>query len=124
MNGSFQNDIKELLSIMNNDNTTTVKDTYDYYLGEGSYDDLLVQLNQIENNYMVKNKYDNSSLNNIGDSMTNFYEMILNDKISKDNMDVRLKDIELDDFSSKMKDIINKRVKGEEIDVQDKSRTK
>lgn len=124
MNGSFQNDIKELLSIMNNDNTTTVKDTYDYYLGEGSYDDLLVQLNQIENNYMVKNKYDNSSLTNIGDSMTNFYEMILNDKISKDNMDVRLKDIELDDFSSKMKDIINKRVKGEEIDVQDKSRTK
>ena len=124
MNGSFQNDIKELLSIMNNDNTTTVKDTYDYYLGEGSYDDLLVQLNQIENNYMVKNKYDNSSLTNIGDSMTNFYEMILNDKISKDNMDVRLKDIELDDFSSKMKDIINKRVKGEELDVQDKSRTK
>ncbi len=124
MNGSFQNDIKELLSIMNNDNTTTVKDTYDYYLGEGSYDDLLVQLNQIENDYMVKNKYDNSSLTNIGDSMTNFYEMILNDKISKDNMDVRLKDIELDDFSSKMKDIINKRVKGEEIDVQDKSRTK
>ena len=124
MNGSFQNDIKELLSIMNNDNTTTVKDTYDYYLGEGSYDDLLVQLNQIENNFMVKNKYDNSSLTNIGDSMTNFYEMILNDKISKDNMDVRLKDIELDDFSSKMKDIINKRVKGEELDVQDKSRTK
>ncbi len=124
MNGSFQNDIKELLSIMNNDNTTTVKDTYDYYLGEGSYDDLLVQLNQIENDYMVKNKYDNSSLTNIGDSMTNFYEMILNDKISKDNMDVRLKDIELDDFSSKMKDIINKRVKGEELDVQDKSRTK
>ena len=124
MNSSFQGDIKELLSLMNNGNTTTVKDTYDYYLGEGSFDELLKELNKIENNYMTSNKYDSNSLLNIGESITNLYEMMLNEKIDKDNMDIRLKDVELDDFSSKIKGIINKRVKGEELNVQDKSRSK
>ena len=124
MNSSFGSDIKELLSLMNNGNTTTVKDTYDYYLGEGSYDELLEELNRIEDNYMLSNKYDSNSLLNIGESITNLYEMMLNKKIDKDNMDIRLKDVELDDFSSKIKGIINKRVKGEELNVQDKSRSK
>lgn len=123
MNSSFQGDIKELLSIINNDRSTTVKETYDYYFGDGSYDELLVELNKIEDNYMVKNKYDSNSLLNIGENMTNLYEMILNEKIEKDNLDIRVKDVELDDFSSKIKDIINNRVKGEDY-VQDKTRSK
>ncbi len=123
MNSSFQGDIKELLSIINNENKTTVKETYDYYLGEGSYDELLVSLNQIEDNYMVKNKYDSNSLLNVGENITNLYEMMLNEKIEKGILDVRMKDIELDDFSSKIKDIINNRIKGEEH-VQDKTRSK
>ena len=124
MNSSFQGDIKELLSIINNDRSTTVKETYDYYLGEGSYDELLVELNKIEDYYMVNNKYDSNSLLNIGENITNLYEMMLNEKISKENLDIRVKDVELDDFSSKIKDIVNNRVKGVEIDVQSKTRSK
>ena len=123
MNSSFQGDIKELLFIINNENKTKIKETYDYYLGEGSYDELLVSLNQIEDNYMVKNKYDSNSLLNVGENITNLYEMMLNEKIEKGILDVRMKDIELDDFSSKIKDIINNKIKEEEHE-QDKTRSK
>ena len=124
MNSSFQSDIEELLSLINNGKATTVKETYDYYLGEGSFDELIKELNRIEDNYMTSNKYDSNSLLNIGESITNLYEMILNDKIEKENIDIRVKDVELDDFSSKIKGIINNRVKGEDINVQNKARSK
>ena len=59
MNNSFQKDIKEVLSSINDDDLSTIKNKYNSIYGEDGYDNLLANINSLESHYLVDGSYDN-----------------------------------------------------------------
>ncbi len=107
MSNSFQKDIKEVLSSINNDDLSTIKNKYNRIYGEDGYDNLLTNINSLENHYLIEGSYDDELMNNITSKITKYYETSINDKIKNNEIDLREKESLLETFQSKMIDLVS-----------------
>ncbi len=107
MDESYSNSIKELLLSINNNSHEQLIDRYNSYFGEDSYDDFLTRLNEIENRYMLEESYDEADLEEINSIIKNFLIRKLDDEIREDKIDLRTKEITLEDYGSKMNDLVD-----------------
>ena len=115
MEESFSNSIKEMLLSMNNDSPRELIDRYNSYFGEDSYDDFLACLNEIENKYMLEEAYDERDLEEINGIVKTFLIRKLDDEVKEDQIDLRTKEITLEDYGSKMNDLVDKYVERSNI---------
>ena len=115
MEESFSNSIKEMLLSMNNDSPEQLIDRYNSYFGEDSYDDFLACLNEIENKYMLEEAYDERDLEEINGIVKTFLIRKLDDEVKEDQIDLRTKEITLEDYGSKMNDLIDRYVERSNI---------
>ena len=106
MEESYSNSVKEMLLSMNNNSPEQLIDRYNSYFGEDSYDDFLARLNGIENRYMLKDSYDEHDLNEVNGLVKAFLIRKLDDEVKEDAIDLRTKEITLEDYGSKMNDLI------------------
>ena len=117
MNDSFHNKIKEVLKGMNSDDLSTIKNKFNNIYGENGYDDLIAELNDIENNYMVEGSYNKDKLNNVSSKITNLYIAQIDDEVKSKKLDLRAKEVLLETFQSHMNDLINSY--DERVDIND-----
>lgn len=115
MEESFSNSIKEMLLSMNNDSPEQLIDRYNSYFGEDSYDDFLACLNEIENKYMLEEAYDERDLEEINGIVKTFLIRKLDDEVKEDQIDLRTKEITLEDYGSKMNDLVDRYVERSNI---------
>lgn len=115
MEESFSNSVKEMLLSMNNDSPRELIDRYNSYFGEDSYDDFLARLNEIENKYMLEEAYDERDLEEINGIVKTFLIRKLDDEVKEDQIDLRTKEITLEDYGSKMNDLVDKYVERSNI---------
>ena len=115
MEESFSNSVKEMLLSMNNDSPRELIDRYNSYFGEDSYDDFLARLNEIENKYMLEEAYDERDLEEINGIVKTFLIRKLDDEVKEDQIDLRTKEITLEDYGSKMNDLIDRYVERSNI---------
>ena len=115
MEESFSNSIKEMLLSMNNDSPEQLIDRYNSYFGEDSYDDFLARLNEIENKYMLEEAYDERDLEEINGIVKTFLIKKLDDEVKEDQIDLRTKEITLEDYGSKMNDLVDRYVERSNI---------
>ena len=115
MEESFSNSIKEMLLSMNNDSPEQLIDRYNSYFGEDSYDDFLAFLNEIENKYMLEEAYDERDLEEINGIVKTFLIRKLDDEVKEDQIDLRTKEITLEDYGSKMNDLVDRYVERSNI---------
>lgn len=115
MEESFSNSIKEMLLSMNNDSPEQLIDRYNSYFGEDSYDDFLARLNEIENKYMLEEAYDERDLEEINGIVKTFLIRKLDDEVKEDQIDLRTKEITLEDYGSKMNDLVDRYVERSNI---------
>ncbi len=107
MSNSFQKDIKEVLSSINDDDLSTIKNKYNSIYGEDGYDNLLANINSLESHYLVDGSYDSELMNSITSKITKYYETSINDKIKKNEIDLREKESLLETFQSRMIDLVS-----------------
>ena len=105
MEESYSSGIKELLLSMNNDSPRELIDRYNSYFGEDSYDDFLARLNEMENRYMLEESYDEKDLDEINGVVKAFLIRKLDDEVKENIIDLRTKEITLEDYGSKMNDL-------------------
>lgn len=115
MEESFSNSVKEMLLSMNNDSPEQLIDRYNSYFGEDSYDDFLARLNEIENKYMLEEAYDERDLEEINGIVKTFLIRKLDDEVKEDQIDLRTKEITLEDYGSKMNDLVDRYVERSNI---------
>jgi hypothetical protein len=115
MEESFSNSVKEMLLSMNNDSPEQLIDRYNSYFGEDSYDDFLARLNEIENKYMLEEAYDERDLEEINGVVKTFLIRKLDDEVKEDQIDLRTKEITLEDYGSKMNDLVDRYVERSNI---------
>lgn len=115
MEESFSNSVKEMLLSMNNDSPEQLIDRYNSYFGEDSYDDFLARLNEIENKYMLEEAYDERDLEEINGVVKTFLIRKLDDEVKEDAIDLRTKEITLEDYGSKMNDLVDRYVERSNI---------
>ena len=115
MEESFSNSVKEMLLSMNNDSPEQLIDRYNSYFGEDSYDDFLARLNEIENKYMLEEAYDERDLEEINGIVKTFLIRKLDDEVKEDQTDLRTKEITLEDYGSKMNDLVDRYVERSNI---------
>ena len=106
MEESYSNSVKEMLLSMNNNSPEQLIKRYNSYFGEDSYDDFLARLNEIENRYMLEESYDEKDLEEINGIVKAFLIRKLDDEVKEDAIDLRTKEITLEDYGSKMNDLI------------------
>lgn len=125
MDDSYSTSIKGLLLSINDNSHEQLIDRYNSYFGEDSYDDFLTRLNEIENRYMVEESYEEEDLQEINDIVKNFLIRKLDDEVKEDKIDLRTKEITLEDYGSKMNDLIDSYIERSNInELQDKRRLK
>lgn len=125
MEESYSNSVKEILLSMNNNSHEQLIDRYNSYFGEDSYDDFLVRLNEIENNYMLNESYEQSDLEEINDVVKGFLIRKLDDEVKEDKIDLRTKEITLEEYGSMMNDLIDSYIERSKTDeLPDKKRHK
>ena len=115
MEESYSSDIKGLLLSMNNNSPRELIDRYNSYFGEDSYDDFLARLNEIENKYMLEEAYDERDLEEINGIVKTFLIRKLDDEVKEDQIDLRTKEITLEDYGSKMNDLVDRYVERSNI---------
>ena len=115
MEESYSSDIKGLLLSMNNNSPRELIDRYNSYFGEDSYDDFLACLNEIENKYMLEEAYDERDLEEINGIVKTFLIRKLDDEVKEDQIDLRTKEITLEDYGSKMNDLVDRYVERSNI---------
>ena len=108
MEESFSNSVKEMLLSMNNDSPRELIDRYNSYFGEDSYDDFLARLNGIENRYMLKDSYDEHDLNEVNGLVKAFLTRKLDDEVQGNQISLRIKEIVLEEYGSRMNDLVDK----------------
>ena len=108
MEESYSSDIKELLLSMNNNSPEQLIKRYNSYFGEDSYDDFLARLNGIENRYMLKDSYDEHDLNEVNGLVKAFLTRKLDDEVQGNQISLRIKEIVLEEYGSKMNDLVDK----------------
>lgn len=108
MEESYSSDIKELLLSMNNNSPEQLIKRYNSYFGEDSYDDFLARLNGIENRYMLKDSYDEHDLNEVNGLVKDFLIRKLDDEVKSNQISLRIKEIVLEEYGSKMNDLVDK----------------
>ena len=125
MEESYSNSVKEMLLSMNNNSPEQLIDRYNSYFGEDSYDDFLARLNEIENRYMLEESYDEKDLDEINGVVKAFLIRKLDDEVKEDAIDLRTKEITLEDYGSKMKNLIGSYIERRKIDeLPNKARLK
>ena len=125
MEESYSNSVKEMLLSMNNNSPEQLIDRYNSYFGEDSYDDFLARLNEIENRYMLEESYDEKDLEEINGIVKAFLIRKLDDEVKEDAIDLRTKEITLEDYGSKMKNLIGSYIERRKIDeLPNKARLK
>ena len=92
---------------MSSDDISTIKEKYNNIYGENGYDDLLVEIKDIENNYMVEGSYDKTKLNDVSTKITNLYIAQIDDEVKAKKLDLRAKEVLLETFQSHMNDLVN-----------------
>lgn len=107
MDNSFQSNIKSILTSISNDDSSTIKHKYNEIYGEEGYDQLLSEINNIENNYMVEGNYNKNDLNNVTSKISKYYETSINEDIKTNNIDLREKESLIESFQSKLNDLVN-----------------
>ena len=108
MEESYSNSVKEMLLSMNNNSPEQLIDRYNSYFGEDSYDDFLASLNEIENRYMLKDSYDEHDLNEVNGLVKAFLTRKLDDEVQGNQISLRIKEIVLEEYGSKMNDLVDK----------------
>ena len=108
MEESYSSDIKELLLSMNNNSPEQLIKRYNSYFGEDSYDDFLARLNGMENRYMLKESYDEHDLNEVNGLVKAFLTRKLDDEVQGNQISLRIKEIVLEEYGSKMNDLVDK----------------
>ena len=125
MEESYSNSVKEMLLSMNNNSPEQLIDRYNSYFGEDSYDDFLARLNEIENRYMLEESNDEKDLEEINGIVKAFLIRKLDDEVKEDAIDLRTKEITLEDYGSKMKNLIGSYIERRKIDeLPNKARLK
>ena len=108
MEESYSSDIKELLLSMNNNSPRELIDRYNSYFGEDSYDDFLARLNELENGYMLKDSYDEHDLDEVNGLVKAFLTRKLDDEVKSNQISLRIKEIVLEEYGSKMNGLVDK----------------
>lgn len=108
MEESYSSGIKELLLSMNNNSPRELIDRYNSYFGEDSYDDFLARLNEMENRYMLEESYDEKDLDEINGVVKAFLTRKLDDEVAKNQISLRIKEIVLEEYGSKMNGLVDK----------------
>ena len=108
MEESYSSDIKGLLLSMNNNSPRELIDRYNSYFGEDSYDDFLAGLNEIENKYMLEESYKEEDLERINGVVKDFLIRKLDDEVKSNQISLRIKEIVLEEYGSKMNGLVDK----------------
>ena len=108
MEESYSSDIKGLLLSMNNNSPRELIDRYNSYFGEDSYDDFLARLNELENRYMLEESYDEHDLDEVNGLVKAFLTRKLDDEVQGNQISLRIKEIVLEEYGSKMNDLVDK----------------
>ena len=108
MEESYSSDIKELLLSMNNNSPEQLIKRYNSYFGEDSYDDFLARLNELENRYMLEDSYDEHDLNEVNGLVKAFLTRKLDDEVQGNQISLRIKEIVLEEYGSRMNDLVDK----------------
>ena len=108
MEESYSSDIKELLLSMNNNSPEQLIKRYNSYFGEDSYDDFLARLNEIENRYMLEDSYDEHDLDEVNGLVKAFLTRKLDDEVQGNQISLRIKEIVLEEYGSRMNDLVDK----------------
>ena len=108
MEESYSSDIKELLLSMNNNSPRELIDRYNSYFGEDAYDDFLTGLNEIENKYMLEESYKEEDLERINGVVKDFLIRKLDDEVKSNQISLRIKEIVLEEYGSKMNGLVDK----------------
>ncbi len=108
MEESYSSDIKELLLSMNNNSPEQLIKRYNSYFGEDSYDDFLARLNELENRYMLEDSYDEHDLDEVNGLVKAFLTRKLDDEVQGNQISLRIKEIVLEEYGSRMNDLVDK----------------
>ncbi len=108
MEESYSSDIKGLLLSMNNNSPRELIDRYNSYFGEDSYDDFLARLNELENRYMLEESYDEHDLDEVNGLVKAFLTRKLDDEVQGNQISLRIKEIVLEEYGSKMNGLVDK----------------